>query len=635
MLEGSEDEVTARLVRQYTGSLVAGRSPLLSTDSNAGAEKLAGLVRDQLIEIGEVDGEGESALLGDGNPASKGDLVRAAKNVKSIDTGGQALANRDVVKIDEMGEHEATARRLTGIKDGQHQYGPAFTVPRAYLEEHSALAYGGNIFVTQGRTVDDSYQLFSQPTSAASVYVPLTRGRDKNVVGVVTEQATPDPVGDKAPPPRKTTAEALLAQAIQRERDDWTATEMLRREQDSEYGMASLVGRWQALTRGAQFSAYDAVMKETMPADAYGKLVSDPARGTLVRHLRAAELAGADAPAILREAITQRDFASASSVASVLHGRVARLAGPVSHKALSSYAAATPDLADPQADEAAKELARLADEHAAQLGQQAAADKPVWALHALGEPPADPVAREGWTEPASRIAAWRELSGHKDPVDAVGVAPKMGAVEMRAAWRGAADAAGMSPEDQGIRETPALLLAAQIRDAQRVKAWEPADVAAEYRETELAKGDVEADARLAEAAAASAGAAEAGQARELAGSHRQLAEEIGVRAAWLTEQDEHRRTRSASMPPSLHVVRRLARSWSGAARQARRSPNGMWSARTCRNRRHPELATMMPIRSGPSWRQKHARAGTGTNRSPRKMSLKLYLRLRPSRSPSR
>ena len=37
VLEGSEADVTARLVKQYTGSLVAGRNALLITDANSGA----------------------------------------------------------------------------------------------------------------------------------------------------------------------------------------------------------------------------------------------------------------------------------------------------------------------------------------------------------------------------------------------------------------------------------------------------------------------------------------------------------------------------------------------------------------------------------------------------------------------
>ena len=91
-------------------------------------------------------------------------------------------------------------------------------MPRRYLEEHSALAYGGNIFVGQGRTVDDSYQLFTDATSRESFYVAMTRGRARNVAGVVTERETADALGPKAPPPRKVTAEALLSQAVTRQR---------------------------------------------------------------------------------------------------------------------------------------------------------------------------------------------------------------------------------------------------------------------------------------------------------------------------------------------------------------------------------------------------------------------------------
>ena len=541
VLEGTEDEVTARLVKQYTGSLVAGRNPLLLSDSNIGAEKLAALVRDQLISLGEVDGEGEVTGLADGNEASRGDLVRAMKNDKRIDAGGQKLANRDVLRIDRLGERQAVARRLTGTKDGQHEYGPAFTVPRAYLEEHSALAYGGNIFVGQGRTVDDSFQVMAEATSRDSLYVAMTRGRDRNVVGVVTEQKTADPLGDQAPPPRELTAEALLTQAITRERDDLTATEYLRKEQDTEYGMPSLVGRWQALTRDGQFTAYDQVMQETMtPAD-YAKLAADPARGTLVRHLRAAELGGQDATALLREAITQRDFTTAGSVAAVLHGRVARLAGRKATKHCALIRRPPQTSATRKRPRPRRELARLADQRATQLGEQAVTDRPVWALHALGDPPADPVARQEWADRASRIAAWRELASYKDPVQPVGPAPKMGAVELRAAWRGAADAAGLSKEDQGIRETSEMLLAAQAREAVRVKAFQPADVAQDLRDTELAKGDAVAEAQLTEAAAGNAASPEADEARDLAASHKQLAQELSVRAAWLTEQDEHRR----------------------------------------------------------------------------------------------
>ena len=69
----------------------------------------------------------------------------------------------------------------------------------------------------------------------------------------------------------------------------------------------------------------------------------------------------------------------------------------------------------------------------------------------------------------------------------------MGAVELRAAWRGAADAAGLSKDDQGIRETPEMLLLAQDREAVRLQEWAPADVTEERQDAELAKGDAVAE----------------------------------------------------------------------------------------------------------------------------------------------
>ncbi len=543
VIEGSEEHVKTQLVKQYTGSLVAGRNALLVTDANEGAEELAALVREQLIGLGQVDAAGPAATLSDGNEASRGDLIRALKNDKTIRDGIRKLTNRDVLEIERVEARHVVARHLVGAgPNGERQYGARFTVPLAYLQDHSALAYGGNVFVGQGRTVDDSYELLSDATTRQSLYVAATRGRDRNVVGVVTERGTDDTLLGGQAPVRQVTAEALLAKAIGRSQDSQTATQYIREQQDLEYSMPSLIGRWQYLTRGASFTAYDAVMQEAMTPEDYKRVEGDPERSALVRHLRGAELGGADGSAILREAIGQRDFAGAGSIAAVLHGRVTRLSGPVSHKALTSYSAATPELDDPQAAVAARELARLADERTAELGRQAVADRPVWALHALGEVPPDPVAREEWSAAAGKVAAWRELSAYADPSQPVGPAPKAGAIELRAAWRAAADAAGMSKDDQGIRETSPMLLLAQDQEAARLREWAPPDVADERQTTELARGEAIAEAQMAEAAARNAQlASEAEALRELAASHKQLADEVNVRAAWLAEQDEYRR----------------------------------------------------------------------------------------------
>src|SRR5205807_2532698 len=66
-----------------------------------------------------------------------------------------------------------------------------FTVPAAYLEENSELAYAGNVFVAQGRTVDTTHLVVSEGMTRDLLYVGMTRGRQENHAHVVT--GPPDP----------------------------------------------------------------------------------------------------------------------------------------------------------------------------------------------------------------------------------------------------------------------------------------------------------------------------------------------------------------------------------------------------------------------------------------------------------
>ena len=69
--------------------------------------------------------------------------------------------------------------------------GAEFTVPAAYLEENAELAYAGNVYVAQGRTVDTAHLVVSEGMTRDLLYVGMTRGREKNLAHVVT--GPPDP----------------------------------------------------------------------------------------------------------------------------------------------------------------------------------------------------------------------------------------------------------------------------------------------------------------------------------------------------------------------------------------------------------------------------------------------------------
>ena len=80
-------------------------------------------------------------------------MLRVRENTK-IQAGGEYLSNRDTIRItgfrnDGKGRI-ATAERLLG----PGRWSAPFDVPAAYLRQSAELDYAGNVYVSQGRTVD-------------------------------------------------------------------------------------------------------------------------------------------------------------------------------------------------------------------------------------------------------------------------------------------------------------------------------------------------------------------------------------------------------------------------------------------------------------------------------------------------
>ncbi len=61
------------------------------------------------------------------------------------------------------------------------------TLPTAYAREHVELAYATTAYGAQGSTVPTAHVLVGEHTGAASAYVGMTRGRERNVAHLVAE----------------------------------------------------------------------------------------------------------------------------------------------------------------------------------------------------------------------------------------------------------------------------------------------------------------------------------------------------------------------------------------------------------------------------------------------------------------
>ncbi|WP_136610072.1 MobF family relaxase [Sinomonas albida] len=115
----------------------------------------------------------------DGLAIGSGDLIQTRRNDARV-----GVANRQtwtVQQVDADGSlwvrEAATGRkRSTSVR-----------LPADYVADHAHLAYAATAYGVQGTTVTASHTLLTDQTSAAAVYVGMTRGRQENLLHVVAE----------------------------------------------------------------------------------------------------------------------------------------------------------------------------------------------------------------------------------------------------------------------------------------------------------------------------------------------------------------------------------------------------------------------------------------------------------------
>ncbi len=166
-------EVERRTAVTTTAATPAGGHVIADTREQVAALNAA--IRDQRLADNDL-APGAHVMTRGGDQVGIGDRIATRRNDRDLD-----VANRDqwtVTAINQTGDLTVDGRR------GQR------VLPADYAAAHVELAYATTVHGVQGDTVNQAQFLLGETTGAASAYVAMTRGRERNTAHLVAD--TPD-----------------------------------------------------------------------------------------------------------------------------------------------------------------------------------------------------------------------------------------------------------------------------------------------------------------------------------------------------------------------------------------------------------------------------------------------------------
>ncbi|HET7385483.1 MAG TPA: MobF family relaxase [Nocardioidaceae bacterium] len=163
VIHGSAAERTRRLAAEASvGKLVVADTREQVGRINAFAHRIR-------KATGEVD---EQVLTAAGERLGVGDTIATRRNDRDA-----AVANRELWIVVSCDRGALTVRGEAGTR----------VLPPDYVRRDVELAYATTAYGAQGATVTESHVLVGEHSGAASAYVGMTRGRERNVAHLVAE----------------------------------------------------------------------------------------------------------------------------------------------------------------------------------------------------------------------------------------------------------------------------------------------------------------------------------------------------------------------------------------------------------------------------------------------------------------
>jgi conjugative relaxase-like TrwC/TraI family protein len=574
---GPGEEALEDARRAYVAAYVAGRDILLMAQSNEVCADLSQRIREDLQHLGLVDRDGPEARLSEGARASVGDLIITRENdhrrgLANGDTwrieeihGPQVVMRRALDCDRETGDRQWAEETVT-YYDAEQSAELAYVITghsaqgRTVREAHALIAGSETrewAYVALTRATDGNYAHVITPTPlcehCGEVIEQDPKGRwvaeadgarcaasASGQHGRTPGRREADPAPGTRPAPElarrvmvdeersggralpgfagraqdERAALGVLSDVLGLEGQELSASETLRRNLADADHLGRLATIWEGETGDAVQATYERLLRERLPEEHRGAELSAKATW-LWRSLRSAEAAGLDAGDVLEQAISSRSLDSAHDIAAVIDDRVREQTAGLVPQPAGPWSEQVPEIADPARQAYVAAVAEAIDERTERLGEFTAEASPIWARHALGAVPDEPLERLEWEQRAKSIARYREMYGYADPVEAIGPEPTSDSPQKRAVWHAAF--AQLGPvEGVDVRGEPDGRLLLQRRQYESETAWAPRWVGDELRYART--GTVDATQAAERAAAEERAAAGRGD-QEQAGLH--------------------------------------------------------------------------------------------------------------------
>ncbi|WP_454119560.1 MobF family relaxase [Microbacterium lacticum] len=150
----------------------------ITVATNDEAAALNERIRAGRVDSGEID-DATTATGSDDLPIGAGDFIQTRRNDTAL-----GVANRQQWIVQHV-ENDGTVHAREAVSGRRNPR--IVALPPEYVSEHAHLSYAATAYGVQGATVDISHTMLTDATSAAGVYVGMTRGREHNRLHLVAE----------------------------------------------------------------------------------------------------------------------------------------------------------------------------------------------------------------------------------------------------------------------------------------------------------------------------------------------------------------------------------------------------------------------------------------------------------------